>query len=231
MTITGEAGTRWATCGEAWIALMRHVRDEGVHADDDRGPVLEGGPLVFEIARFVEADAIVLRHGEAAKLPVYAQKFTRTAVLPPFKYSYGERLRALRGVNQIRWVTRLLRNRPYSKSAWVSLTVPGERYDAVPCLAGLAFRIRDGKVLMTAAFRAQNAFTAYLNYLPLRTIQTEVSATLGLPSGPMRVFVDVPHVYVADLAKVDAILAADTAPSGDGSRAGKGPDRLRGPAA
>ncbi|MQA95684.1 MAG: hypothetical protein GEV11_13910 [Streptosporangiales bacterium] len=209
---------------------MRHVRASGVPADDDRGPVLEAEPVLFEIAGFADDDAIVSRFGDAAKMPLYRAKFTRTTVIPPFKYSYGARLRALRGVDQIRWVTRLLRHRPYSKSAWVSLTVPGERYDAVPCLTGLAFRIRDGRLLMTAAFRSQNAFTAYLNYLPLRTIQTEVAAALGLPHGPMRVFVDVPHVYVADLAKVDAILAADTAPGRNGSRPDEGPYGLRGSA-
>lgn len=198
---------RLLTCGQAWIALMRHVWTVGEAGIDDRGPVIEGSPRLFEIATFSWDDPIIREHGDGDKVARYNAKFARTEILPPFKYSYGARLRELLGVDQIEWVVQLLAGRPYSKSGWISLTVPGEAHHAVPCLTALSFRIRGYRVTMTATFRSQNAFTCYLNYVPLRNIQVEVADALSLPVGPMRVFVDVPHIYVADADRVASILA------------------------
>lgn len=193
--------TRWASCGEAWIWLMRHVQASGVPADDDRGPVIEGAAVLFEIGDVRwDDDPILRRYGDVAKHALYTRKFTEGDVIPPFKYSYGQRL-----TPQLEWATTLLRARPYSKSAWVSLTRPGEPYDAVPCLAAVAVRIREGALVMTASFRSQNAYTCYLNYVPLRDVQAEIARDLGLGCGPLRVFVDVPHLYLADLTQVQRI--------------------------
>jgi thymidylate synthase len=204
---------RWPTCGQAWIALMRHVTDAAELADDDRGPVLEGPPVLFEMTELGWNDPVISRFGQASAAELYARKFTSTSVCAPFKYSYGARLRQFQGVDQLAWVSRLLTERPYSKSGWVSLTVPGERPDAVPCLTGLSFRARRQALQMSAVFRSQNAYTCYLNYLPLRDVQAEVATVLGLASGAMRVFVDVPHLYVADAGRVDAVLSAAPPPS------------------
>jgi thymidylate synthase len=203
---------RWPTCGQAWIALMRHVTDAAELADDDRGVVLEGPPVLFEMTELGWDDPVISRFGQASAAGLYARKFTSTSVWAPFKYSYGARLRQLQDVDQLAWVSQLLTERPYSKSGWVSLTVPGERPDAVPCLTGLSFRRRRQTLQMSAVFRSQNAYTCYLNYLPLRDVQAEVATALGLPSGTMRVFVDVPHLYVADAGRVGAILSAAPRP-------------------
>jgi thymidylate synthase len=203
---------QWATCGQAWVALMRHVTDAGEPAADDRGPVLEGPPALFEMTGLGWDDPLIGRFAQAADVERYTRKFTSTSVRPPFKYSYGARLRDLQGVDQLGWARELLARRPYSKSAWISLTVPGERPDAVPCLTGMAFRIRHEAVQMSAVFRSQNAYTSYLNYLPLRDIQAEMAGWLGLGCGPMRVYVDVPHMYIADADKVKAVLSVVSAP-------------------
>ncbi|MFI6499953.1 hypothetical protein [Nonomuraea typhae] len=188
-----DSPVQWASCGEAWIGLIRHVWISGVPAEDDRGPVIEGPPILLEITGPRACDPIVERYGDAAKLALYTRKFTEDTIVEPFKYSYGARIKG-----QLTWAADLLRARPYSKSGWISLTTPGEPYDSVPCLTGLAFRIRDGGLHMTATFRSQNAFTSYLNYLPLADVQAEMGRVLAVPPGPMRVFVDVPHLYLAD---------------------------------
>lgn len=204
---------RWRTCGEAWIGLLRHVWSHGEAGIDDRGAIIEAPPWLFEVATLSWDDPIVAEYGNESAIERYTEKFTRNDVVPPFKYSYGARLRNLQGVDQIRWVIDQLRLRPWTKSAWISLTVPGERGDAVPCLAALAFRVRSYRVAMTATFRSQNAFTCYLNYIPLHGVHMEVADGVGLPAGPMRVFVDVPHVYITDAAQVADILAAAPTPN------------------
>jgi thymidylate synthase len=204
----------WGTCGQAWVGLMRHVISAAEPADDDRGPVLEGPPVLFEMVGLGWSDPLITRFAEASAVELYTRKFTSTSVCAPFKYSYGARLRAFQGVDQLAWVRQLLTARPHSKSGWISLTGPGERPDAVPCLTGLAFRERHDTLQMSAIFRSQNAYTSYLNYLPLHDVQAGIAAVLGLPCGPMRVYVDVPHVYIADADKVDAILSAVSASEG-----------------
>jgi thymidylate synthase len=205
----------WPTCGQAWIGLMRHVLSDSAEAPDDRGPVFEGRAALFEITGFCRTDPILTEFGELAKTALYDRKFTQNAVCPPFKYSYGARLREIGGVDQLAWVTRLLAERPHSKSGWISLTLPGEQPGAVPCLTALAFRARGETLAISAVFRSQNAFTAYLNYLPLRDIQAGVAGRLGLSCGPMRVYIDVPHVYVADAPEARQILCAAPVPETD----------------
>lgn len=199
--------TLWASCGEAWIWLMRHVWTAGALADDDRGPVIEAPSVLFEIAVTSGNDPIIERYGDTDRLALYRRKFSQDTVVPPFKYSYGARIKG-----QLQWAADLLRAKPYSKSAWISLTTPGEPYDSVPCLIGLAFRIRADALVMTATFRSQNAFTSYLNYLPLADVQAGMAERLGLGTGPMRVFVDVPHLYLADSTQVLRVMRPAPSP-------------------
>ncbi|GIH76064.1 thymidylate synthase [Planobispora longispora] len=226
---------RFASCGETWIWLMHHVRDNGGPAEDDRGPIIEAPPVLFEIADLDWDDPVLESYGDAGKISLYSSKFSELTVVPPFKYSYGGRIRRFLGVNQLRWVADVLRAKPYSKSGWISLTGPGERQDAVPCLTALAFRLREGRLAMTATFRSQNAFTSYLNYVPLRSIQCEVADDLKVSCGSMRIFVDVPHIYAVDVPAVDEILRlSERDETGEGEslpgpagRSGRDRDRLR----
>ncbi|WP_329089489.1 MULTISPECIES: hypothetical protein [unclassified Streptosporangium] len=185
---------------------MRHVTDNGGPALDDRGPIIEAPAVLFEVTGLAWDDPVLKCYGDAGKIPLYSSKFSERSIVPPFKYSYGGRLRQFLGVDQLGWIADVLRAKPYTKSGWISLTVPGEPPDAVPCLTSLAFRLRAGRLVMTAAFRSQNVFTSYLNYVPLRGIQSEVADGLTVGCGSMRVFVDVPHIYTADEATVERIL-------------------------
>ncbi|MQY03133.1 thymidylate synthase family protein [Actinomadura macrotermitis] len=198
----GGSVQRWETCGRAWIAVLRHVWSAGTAGMEDRGPIIEGPPILFEIASLSWEDPILGEYGDRARLKHRAHRAGGRLG------EYGARLRDLHGVDQLRWVTGLLRARPWTTSAWISLTVPGEAADAVPCLVALSFRIRGYRLIMTAMFRSQNVYRGYLSYIPLRGVQLEVAEGLGLPAGPLRVFVDVPHVEVADADRVAAILAA-----------------------
>ncbi|NUR90012.1 MAG: hypothetical protein HOY71_38555 [Nonomuraea sp.] len=180
---------------------MRHVWETGMPADDDRGPIIEAPPSMFEIALVRRDDPVIEEYGDADKLALYSRKFTQDTIVAPFKYSYGARIKG-----QLQWVSELLEAKPYSKSGWISLTAPGEPYDCVPCLVGVAFRIRESQLGMTAAFRSQNAFTSYLNYVPLADVQAGIARNLGLGCGPMRVFVDVPHLYLADVSQALRVM-------------------------
>ncbi|MFG2245134.1 hypothetical protein [Spirillospora sp. NPDC048823] len=200
---------RWETCGQAWIGVLRHVWTAGEAGMEDTGPIIEGPPVLFEVASLSWEDPILLEHGDRARLVRRAQERTRRNV----RGRYWPRLHDLQGNDQIRWVVDLLRARPWTTSAWISLTIPGEPAEGLPCLTALSFRIRGYRLIMTGMFRSQNVHRGYLTYIPLREVQVQVADELGLPAGPLRVFVDVPHVHVADAERVASVLAAMPEPN------------------
>ncbi|MFA1539574.1 hypothetical protein [Actinomadura monticuli] len=204
-----EEVRRWETCGQAWIGVLRYVWAAGQAGLEDGGPIIEGPPLLFEISSLSWEDPILHEHGDRARLVRRAQERTRRVV----RGRYWPRLHDLDGHDQIRWVVDLLRDRPWTTSAWISLTIPGEPADGLPALTALSFRIRGYRLIMTAMFRSQNVHRGYLMYIPLREVQVGVAEKLGLPAGPLRVFVDVPHVHVADAERVASVLAAVPEPN------------------
>ena len=195
---------RFETCGQAWIGLLRHVWTAGEAGLEDAGPIIEGPPVLFEIASLSWEDPILHEHGDHARLVRRAQERTRRAI----RGRYWPRLHDLQGNDQIRWVVALLRARPWTTSAWIPLTIPGEPAEGVPSITALSFRVRGYRLIMTAMFRSQDVHRGYLTYIPLREVQTEVADAVGLPAGPLRVFLDVPHVHVADAERVASVLAA-----------------------
>ncbi|WP_242901332.1 hypothetical protein [Actinomadura terrae] len=200
---------RFETCGQAWIGVLRHVWTAGVAGMDDCGPIIEGPPVLFEVASLTWEDPLLREHGDRVGLVRRAQERTR----PDTRGVDRPALRGPGGADQLAWVVDLLRARPWTTSAWISLVLPGEPAEGPPCLTALSFRIRDYRLIMTGMFRSQNVFKGYLTYIPLRAVQLGVAEELGLPSGPLRVFVDVPHVRVADVERVASVLTALPAPS------------------
>lgn len=200
---------RWETCGRAWIGVLRHVWAAGVAGMEDAGPIIEGPPLLFEIDSLGWEDPILREHGDRARLAHRARERERDAAAG----RRGPRLGDLDGADQLHWVVGLLRARPWTTSAWISLALPGGDAAAVPCLTALSFRIRGYRLIMTGMFRSQDVFRGYLAYVPLREVQLHVAGRLGLPAGPLRIFVDVPHVRVADAERVAAVLAAMPEPN------------------
>lgn len=198
MTELQQKIVRWETCGRAWIGLLRHVWSAGEAGLVECGPIIEGPPVFFEISSLTWDDPLLRQFGETPR--------ARGGMLD--RAGYAARLQNLQGVDQIRWVVDLLRARPWTTNAWISLTVLGEHEDAVPSLVALAFRIRGYRLTMTAMFRCQNVFTGYKSYLPLRGVQLKIADDLGLSAGPLRIFIDLPYVYVADAEDVATVLSS-----------------------
>jgi hypothetical protein len=216
---------RTRTCGEAWIALLRHVWTAGEAGLADHGPIIEGPPVLLEIASLGWDDPLLRRHGDRERLARRAHERTRGGDAPehpPWPHD-------AQGAARIRWVTGLLRARPWTTSAWISLAMPPadeslHRPHAAPpgspagdpeapCLAALAFRIRGYRLIMTAMFRSQDVVRCYLSHIPLREVQLRVAEELGLPAGPLRIFIDVPHIRLADADRVARILTAQPEPN------------------
>jgi thymidylate synthase len=199
-----------SSCGEAWISYLQYVLDQGVEQQDDDGLLIEAPPVVLQILDFYEPDPILVSHAHTDLLARYRDKVFKREVIFPFKYSYGDRLFNQSGVDQVEWMMDLLRTRTTSKSAAVSLLRPGEQFREVPCLTGLMAKIRTHQLLLTSIFRSQNAYTSYLNFLPLREVQLIMANGLAVEPGAFTVFVNTPHIYYKDTSSVVGIVNKET---------------------
>lgn len=225
---------RYRTCGHAWVDLMRSCLRSGHAVDDDKGTILELPPQSFDIGLLEAGDPILRGHGDLGLLPSYREKYLGSAVLPMFGYSYGQRLFS-GGPSPWDEVVARLRLQSWSKSAWLPVILPSDLSGKVPCLAALSLRVRDRRTSVTAIFRSQNLLRCYLNYLPLAELQRDLARCLDLRTGPLRVYVESPHLYERDVPQVRSILAGVGDPDpgaepaadsggdlGAGSRAGFG---------
>ncbi|MFO8038280.1 MAG: thymidylate synthase [Sodalinema sp.] len=121
------------------------------------------------------------------------------------KYTYGQRLRSWFGVDQIQQVVQQLRDNPDSARAVMSLwdaQQDGQANGSPPCLNHIWTRIVDGELSLTATFRSNDMFGAWVaNAMGLRALQQhlretlEVQAGLNLDLGPLITISESAHIY------------------------------------
>ena len=123
-------------------------------------------------------------------------------------YSYGHRLRAYFGADNLAACLRRLQADPEDRKAY--LTLWDNRRDlevakGQPCFVSLFFRRFDEKLTLTATFRTHNALDAWLpNVYGLMAVQQWVAQELGMPPGPITV---VSHSISIDRKELDRALA------------------------
>ncbi|OAB56524.1 thymidylate synthase [Phormidium willei BDU 130791] len=121
------------------------------------------------------------------------------------KYTYGQRLRSWFGVDQIQQVIQQLSDNPDSARAVMSLwdaQQDGQANGSPPCLNHIWTRIVDGELSLTATFRSNDMFGAWVaNAMGLRALQQhlkeklEVQAGLNLDLGPLITISESAHIY------------------------------------
>jgi thymidylate synthase len=146
----------------------------------------------------------------AVRLPPRRPPRVRERILDPelpdgIAYTYGNRLRGYfgqgaAGTDTLATVIGALREDPQTRHAYVSLwdtaTDLPDLHTSTPCLTTLFFRCTDGRLSLSATYRAHNLLTAWLqNVYGLMAIQRHVAEAVGLPAGPITV---VSHSLGAD---------------------------------
>ena len=190
-----------------WVTLEKGDRKElqNVHvvithpADDPREA----------LARF----GFVLE-GEEGSLRRYQQ-----AILDPVNphadaryYTYGHRMRAHFGKDNLAAIATELKRDPESRHTYLTLWDPVRDSDPTassPCLVSLFFRTFDGKLTLTATFRTHNARNAWLmNLYGLMAVQRHVADQVGLPVGPITVFSHSLSLQKGDVDEAASIVRA-----------------------
>jgi thymidylate synthase len=186
------------TLGEVWIKSMMEVIDSGSFISDDSEMLKEVCNLYGLIRTIDKNDDILQKYADQDRIALMQEKYTTCGLVGDYKIDYGSYIYNNNGVNQIDWVKNRITHKPETKSATIVLHKPGE--EKLSCLSLLDFKLRKGKLNMTAFYRSQNTFASLPgNLLALKNIQQYVADSLSVEIGVVELVVASAHIYEKDI--------------------------------
>jgi thymidylate synthase len=196
---------------EAWQELLFVLSRFGHPVKLAKGERLELQNVKVVVSRpgFESEAALREHHFDPEKLKTYQRDFLRGEKGADETYSYGNRMRAYFGADNLAACLRRLQTDPEDRKAY--LTLWDNRRDlevpkGQPCFVSLFCRRYDGRLTLSATFRTHNALDAWLpNVYGLMAVQEFLAPQLGLPPGPITV---VSHSISLDRKELDRALAA-----------------------
>jgi thymidylate synthase len=201
-SLAGMNDLRFGSLGETWIKLVQTTVRTG-NSVDGKSIELLGVQVVFPAE--VEGDEFIRQFGDSRMIAEMNNVFFADGG-NALRHGYANLMRGPDGRQDLEDVISLLRAKPASKRAVVTLCGPGG--GKVPCVNVVQFLIRAG-VLRTIYFaRGQDAFKKfYADALCLVKMARRVADGLGLPAGTVSGFIGSSHVYQEDLPAIDDFLA------------------------
>lgn len=139
----------------------------------------------------------------------YLPQIMTAEMLEGDKYTYGSRMRNLKGVNQIEYMISKLKKKPASKTAvgilWdVSTDTYGQKR---PCLNIIQALVQEGKLFFTAYIRSNDIYKAWpMNAMSLRMVQKEIAQAINAELGPITVISCSAHTYDNDWESIENML-------------------------
>jgi thymidylate synthase len=133
--------------------------------------------------------------------------------------SYGHRLLASRpGLNQLTGVIERLKEDPHSRRAFVSIYQPEDAVREskdIPCLLGLGYHIREGRLHASTFMRANNAYSLFpYNFFEFSLLGEIIAIELGVELGPLTHSAFSLHIYEEEVEPAAAVVRAGSAVTG-----------------
>jgi hypothetical protein len=187
---------------EAWRELVVRVLRFGRPVTLHKGTRLEliNAKVVIAEPEEETAELLAIFGFNLDRFHEYQRKILQAALPEGISYTYGHRLRAYFGpaaapVDTLAAAIAKLQQNPETRHAYISLwdsardITSAQASDAsTPCLTTLFFRRAQGKLTLTATYRAHNLLTAWLeNVYGLMAIQKHVADAVCMPIGPITV--------------------------------------------
>ncbi|MEI6428157.1 MAG: thymidylate synthase [Pseudanabaena sp. ELA607] len=189
------------TIGETWVKILHRIRNSG-HAR----------PTAYDSQwqEVINLTAVITNEPALGYFPDYlpvSKEFTDNYIgqilddapdREGVKYTYGQRLRSHFGIDQINQVIATLSSNPDSARAVMSLwdVTDGESAASPPCLNHIWCRIVDGALTLTATFRSNDMFAAWVaNAIGLRALQSHIAEAVGVPMGRLMTISQSAHIY------------------------------------
>jgi len=205
------------TIAQAWVKILHRITTSGLIRESSYGLWRELIDLVVVITE--EPDGLEF----ADYLPIapeffqnYLAEFSDPANLGDVSYTYGQRIRSHFGVDQVEQVIEKLNADAKSggdfncSNAAISLwdpTIDGKQTKNTPCLNHLWFRVVQGKLTLTATFRSNDMYSAWVaNTMALRCLQIEVAQKLDISAGELITISQSAHIYQDDWHDAQAIV-------------------------
>ena len=197
-----------SSIGNAWKNYMKYVKQNSYLIDDDKGKILESGPVIIELNKVSKKDKIIKKYGNPQIQKLYTEKMFSESIIEEIGTTYGDRLFNNNGYNQIKIIIDKLHENPNTKSATISL-IDAELIGTsarIPCLTTLDFKIRDNKLHIYSFFRSQNVLNSYGNMYGIIEIQKFIQKKLECKLGTIFMYISSPHYYKVDEEKINYIL-------------------------
>jgi len=125
------------------------------------------------------------------------------------EYTYGQRLRNNKGIDQIKKIIERLKKVQHTRRA-IAFTWDVETdydNDKSPCLNMVHALVQDDKLFLTAYFRSNDMYNAWpKNAFALRKLQKMIADEIKLNLGPLIIVSNSAHIYKGSWKKSNAII-------------------------
>jgi len=176
---------RGPTVAEVWLRAVAAVMRFG---QEDATPYASRQKEILDLVAIVE-DEDPDNPALPAWLPIrqdhlsaYMEQFLTPHHFPDVSYTYGERLFAWNGIDQVQAMVNDLQQTHYSRRAIACLWDPQVDGRSVfpPCLITVQVRWRHDRLTLTAYFRSHDIYRAWLqNIVALRRLQALIARGVG----------------------------------------------------
>jgi thymidylate synthase (methanogen type) len=194
------------TIGSAWLNSINAVMKYGSAYHDEDVLVKELLSLAIHVEHPSSEDEFIYKHGDISVIDNMLCKFSKGIVMPDRPFTYGQRIFDYQGIDQFEWLIHRISNKLETKSATITLQVPGDTHPNQPCLSTLDAKIRHGKLHFQFFFRSQNIFgRQYANLIALAKLQEGLAFRLDVTVGSLSGFIASAHIYEYDFEDAEQL--------------------------
>ncbi|AFY76620.1 MAG: thymidylate synthase [Hydrococcus sp. C42_A2020_068] len=196
------------TIAETWVKILHRIKTTGTIRPSQYGRWQE----LIDLVAIVTKEPADLYFPNPNYLPVErefigdyrSQMLDDAPIREGVKYTYGQRLRSWFGRDQIEQAIEKLATEKDSSRAVMSLwdVQDYENNDSPPCLNHIWLRIVDDELSLTATFRSNDMFSAWVaNAMGLRALQQHIQEQINhktdysLKIGPLITVSQSAHIY------------------------------------
>ncbi len=200
------------TVSEAWLKILDTVMRFGIikkseYAEDQKEVLNLAAVITAENPENIQWEEYFPFTKE--HLQEYLPRVITNQNVEGVNYTYGNRLRSWRGIDQIESLIKRLKESLHTRRAVaVTWDVEKDHSDSeAPCLDLIQCLVQNNMLYMTAFFRSNDMFAAWPeNALALRKLQGLISAELGTALGSLTTLAGSAHIYQGSWNKAADIL-------------------------
>lgn len=207
------------TVAECWIDILERIMAFGKIKDSQYG---ERQKELIDIVSVIEAEDVKAPYLpdyfplSAGRIRDYVSTIITASPVEGAKYTYGQRMRELEGIDQIENIVNILSEAPFSRRAVASLwdvKVDSESGNP-PCLDLVQALVQGNKLYLTAYIRSNDMFSAWPeNAFGLLSLMgmiiekiNEKRPDFSLAAGSLIIISSSAHIYERNWEKAKKIL-------------------------